>query len=213
MPSRSNLEKRLKKMEKNLTPEEIAKIGISIIDRAFDKEITTEEADEQLEELKKRYLDPMDYHAWVKFRLKFGELGHCRWGYTYFKNVVECIDFKIAYIQMLLLLRESHKSHEDCIRAIQDSIPEFKPLWEKHCDEHPEAKYYEESHKELPQRLVEIDIGKLLDGLAELDRQKEEILNDEKLNTIWDEMGYEPLSSVLETEGLRNANKNHREKD
>ena len=213
MPSRSNLEKRLKKMEKNLTPEEIAKIGISIIDRAFDKEITTEEADEQLEELKKRYLDPMDYHAWVKFRLKFGELGHCRWGYTYFKNVVECIDFKIAYIQMLLLLRESHKSHEDCIRAIQDSIPEFKPLGEKHCDEHPEAKYYEESHKELPQRLVEIDIGKLLDGLAELDRQKEEILNDEKLNTIWDEMGYEPLSSVLETEGLRNANKNHREKD
>lgn len=81
------------------------------------------------------------------------------------------------------------------------------------CEEHPEAKYYEESHKELPQRLMEIDIGKLLDGLAELDRQKEEILNDEKLNAIWDEMGYEPLSSVLETEGLRNANKNHREKD
>jgi len=170
--------------------------------RAFDKEITTEEADEQLEELKKRYLDPMDYHAWVKFRLKFGELGHCRWGYTYFKNVVECIDFKIAYIQMLLLLRESHKSHEDCIRALQDSIPEFKPLWEKHCEEHPEDKYSEESHKELPQRLVEIDIGKLLDGLAELDRQKEEILNDEKLNTIWDEMGYERLSSIFGNIGV-----------
>ena len=129
MPSRSNLEKRLRKMEKNLTPEEIAKIGISIIDRAFDKEITTEEADEQLEELKKLYLDPMDYNAWVKFRLKLGEFEHCRWGYSYFKNVVECIDFKIAYFHMLLLLRESCKSHEDCIRALQDSIPEFKPLW------------------------------------------------------------------------------------
>ncbi|MGB3457762.1 MAG: hypothetical protein WBB08_00390 [Halobacteriota archaeon] len=209
MPSRSNLEKRMQELEKALTPEEIAQIVTSVIDRAFDKEITTDEAYWQLEELKKRYLDPMDYDA----RVKFGELGHCRWGYTYFKTVVECIDFKIAYIQMLLLLRESHKSHEDCIRALQDSIPEFKPLWEKHCEEHPEAKYYEESHKELPQRLMEIDIGKLLDGLAELDRQKEEILNDEKLNAIWDEMGYEPLSSVLETEGLRNANKNHREKD
>ena len=49
---------------------------------------------------------------------------------------------------------------------------------------------------------MEIDIGKLLDGLAELDRQKEEILNDEKLNTIWDEMGYERLSSIFGNIGV-----------
>jgi hypothetical protein len=79
MPSKSNLEKRILKLEKALTPEEIVQIVISVIDRAFDEEITADEAYEQLEEVKRRYLDPMDYAHGSNLCSNLGSLKSIDW--------------------------------------------------------------------------------------------------------------------------------------
>jgi Rod binding domain-containing protein len=40
----SNVEKRIRKLEKELTPEQIARMYMDIIDKTFAKEISTQEA-------------------------------------------------------------------------------------------------------------------------------------------------------------------------
>jgi hypothetical protein len=195
-----NIERRIENLEGDLGPEQVATIYRDIVDKLFNKEISTEEANKEIELFIERYVDPMDHYTWVKFMLKKGELDHCRWGYEYFKTYLECLDFKKAYLQMFLLLIESQQAHAEFKHALQDAIPEFTERWEKYCEEHPEDKYHEEDQEDRAKRFIELPVGELMIGLEVLEKQREEILNDDKLNEIWDELGYERLSSIFDIE-------------
>ena len=193
MQSRS-IDNRLRALEAELSPEEVAEIGKSIFDRVFNKELTTEEANEEIESFQKRYVDPMDYRTWVKFMLKKNELEENRWAYTYFKEVVVSLDYKIAFLQQSLALIIAYQSHEDYISSLEASIPGFKEAWLKHCEKHPEDKHTEEMLRRRLERFYKLDIGEFMDKMSELEKQKEDILNWEG----WEKMGYPKPSSVFE---------------
>jgi hypothetical protein len=177
-------------LEKELTPEQIARMYMDIIDKTFAKEISTQEAEIEIERFKDLYVEPMDYRTWVKFMLEKNELEQNRWAYTYFKEVVVSLDYKIAFFQQSLALIIAYQSHED------SSISGFKEAWTQHCKEHPEDKEMDEERKRHIERFKKLDIGELLDKISELEKQRADILNwDEG----WEKMGYPKPSSVFDT--------------
>ena len=186
MPTISNVERRIESLEKELTPEQVARMYMDIIDKLFAKEISTQEAENQIECFKARYVEPMDYRTWVKFMLEKCELEQCRWGATYFKEALMCIDFKLAWLQTLMALVASYQVHEDYIRFLHESIPGFDKALSEHYKQHPEDMHMAEEHKRHLERIKKMDIGGFMDGLSELEKQKEDILNWEG----WDKMGY-----------------------
>ena len=192
------MEKRIGKLEKELTPEQIARMYMDLIDKLFAKEITTEEAENQIERFNELYVDPMDYRTWVKFMLQKNELEQNRWAFTYFKEVVMCIDYKIAWIQTLLALVGSYQVHEDYITFLHESIPGFNEALSEHYKEHPEDKHLVEEHKRRIEQAKRMEIGvcERMEKISELEKEREDILNwDEG----WDKMGYPKPSSVFDT--------------
>ena len=195
MPTLSSVEKRIGKLEKELTPEQIARMYMDIIDKLFAKEISTQEAEIEIERFKDLYVEPMDYRTWVKFMLQKNELEQNRWAYTYFKEVVVSLDYKIAFLQQSLALIIAYQSHEDYISSLEASIPGFKEAWLKHCEKHPEDKHTEEMLRRRLEIFYKLDIGEFMDKMSELEKQKADILNWEG----WDKMGYPKPTSVFDT--------------
>ena len=198
MQTINSLENRVGTLEKNLTSEQVAEMGRGIIDRFFDKEISEEEVEKQIKEFVDRYVNPMDHNTWVKYILKKNELEEDRWAYTYFKEVVVSLDFKIAFFQQCLALICALQSHEDYITSLHGSIPGFKEAWVKHCKEHPEDKRTEVNLKRRLKEFYESeDPGDFLDTISNLEKERADILNWEG----WDKIGYpKPVSVFAETE-------------
>ena len=184
-------------LEKELTPEQIARMYMDIIDKLFAKEISTQEAEIEIERFKDLYVEPMDYRTWVKFMLEKCELEQCRWGATYFKEALMCIDFKLAWLQTLMALVASYQVHEDYITFLHESIPGFNEALSEHYKEHPEDKYMVEEHKRRIEQAkrMEIGVSELMDKISELEKQRADILNWEG----WAKMGYPKPTSVFDT--------------
>jgi hypothetical protein len=128
----------------------------------------------------------MDYRTWVKFMLQKNELEQNRWAFTYFKEVVVSLGYKIAFLQQSLALIIAYQSHEDYISSIEASIQGFKEAWLKHCEKHPEDKYTEEMLRRRLERFYKLDFGEFMEKISELEKERADILNWEG----WDKMGY-----------------------
>lgn len=193
MQTTNSLEKRLKTMEKNLTGEQLARIWMDIMDKVFDKKMTEEEGNKEIERFMEAYT-PMDHNTWAEWVCKKHELEGNRLIYNYLKEYLVSLDYKIAFLQQSLALIIAYQDHEDYITTIQGSIPGFKEAWVKHCKEHPEDKRTEVNLKRRLKEIYEFGVGTLLDTLSDLEKKRADFLNDPE---IWDKINYPKPVSVF----------------
>ena len=184
-------------MEKELTGDDLARIWMEIIDNVFEKKITAEEGDKEIELFMDTYT-PMGHDTWVDWVCKKHELETNRLLYEHFSAYLDGLDYKIAFLQQSLALIIAYQDHEDYITTLEGSIPGFKKAWVKHCKEHPEDKETEVKQKGRLKKIYEFGTGTLLDTLSNLEKQRADVLKDSE---IWDNMNYpKPVSMFAEME-------------
>ena len=192
-----NLKNRIRTMEKDLTGEQLARIWMDTMDKVFDKKITAEEAEKEMELFMDTYT-PMGHNTWVDWVCKKHELETNRLLYEYFEEYLVSLDYKIAFLQQSLALIIAYQNHEDYITNIEGSIPGFKKAWVKHCKEHPEDKRTEVELKGRLKEIYEFGTGTLLDTLSNLEKKRADFLKDSE---IWDKINYpKPVSIFAEME-------------
>jgi hypothetical protein len=201
-----NLKNRIKTMEKDLTGEQLARIWMDTMDKVFDKKITAEEAEKEMELFMDTYT-PMGHNTWVDWVCKKHELETNRLLYEYFEEYLVSeyfeeylvsLDYKIAFLQQSLALIIAYQNHEDYITSLHASIPGFKEAWVKHCKEHPEDKRTEVELKGRLKEIYEFGTGTLLDTLSNLEKKRADFLKDSE---IWDKINYpKPVSIFAEME-------------
>ena len=166
----AGLEKRIRVMEKDLTPDNIASIYREIIDQLFTKGVSKDESDKLMDNFERVYIDSLDRETLIKVVNRMHQIQINRWAYTYFKSVLVSHEFKIHLIQNILALMVVNEKLEDANCEL------------KRCN--PDKVVIEDSSLEWIKKL---DVGELMDMIAETEADRKEILNDENL---WEQIGY-----------------------
>jgi hypothetical protein len=167
------LEKRIKELEGDLSPEDIAGLYREIIDQLFTKGISKEESDkliDNFDNFERVYIDSLDRETLIKVVNRMHQIQINRWAYTYFKSVLVSHEFKIHLIQNILALMVVNQKLEDANCELR--------------------KYNQNKVVKEDQSLLwirKLDVGELMDMIAETEADREEILNDKNL---WEQIGY-----------------------
>lgn len=195
-----NLKKRVETLEKNLTPEQIAKIGNSIIEKTWDKLILAspktsieelKEIDEgfnkQMSEFVERYVDNLSIQDYIKYLKELHQLEVNKWGYEYFKLYLEDLETTTYYIASLVGLVECAKTLHEFV----NSDLRLKKDWDKHVKKHPAAKDNYEFVRYITSKTT---VKHLLELQAKIYENRERFLNSD----IWDTLGYAKPTSIFE---------------
>jgi hypothetical protein len=164
------LEKRIKELEGDLSPEDIAGLYREIIDQLFTKGISKEESDKLMDNFERVYIDSLDRETLIKVVNRMHQIQINRWAYTYFKSVLVSHEFKIHLIQTILALMVVNQKLEDANCEL------------KRCN--PDKVVIEDTSLKWIKKL---NVGELMDMIAETEADRKEILNDKNL---WEQIGY-----------------------
>lgn len=176
-------------MEKNLTPEQIAKIGNSIIEKSFNKLILAsqetslneieEETNKQMSEFVERYVNNLSIRDYIKYLKELHHLEVNKWGYEYFKLYLEGLETVTYYIATIVASVECAKTLHEFV----NSDPNLKKEWDRHVKKHPEAKDNYEFVRFLYSKTTVKHLTELQTKIYE---KRESFLNSD----IWDTLGY-----------------------
>ena len=163
------LEKRLKILEGDLSPDNIAAIYREIVDQIFTKRIPKDEADKLMNDFERVYIDVLDRESLIRVVNRMHEIQINRWAYTYFKSALMSLELKTSLIQTILALMAVNQKLEDANCELKIFDPDKAVI---------------EDHSLL--WIQKLDVGELLDLIAETDKQKKEITDE----NLWKEIGY-----------------------
>lgn len=184
-----SLKKRIKQLEKDLSADDISNIYKEIIDHIFEINASGEAADSLMDEFERAYFDPLSREdkGMVFRRMRDKDLN--RMGYNYFKSVLTSYRLQMSLFQTILALKLIHEKLEDTTRELrkQDKtvvvLPDTDLQW-----------------------LKDLDVGGLLDQIADVQHQEKEILDPD----FWGKIGYPmPKASCLLEEQESNANEQY----
>ena len=174
-----SLEKRIRTMEKDLSPDNIAAIYRKIVDQIFDKSISKEEADKLMNDFERVYIDVLDRETLIRVVNRMHEIQINRWAYTYFKSALMSLELKTSIIQTILALMVVNQKLEDANGELKRFDPDKAVI---------------EDHSLL--WIQKLDVGELLDLIAETDNQKKEITDE----NLWKEIGYPMPDATCQVE-------------
>jgi hypothetical protein len=183
-----SLKKRLHELEQDLTPDDIGNIYKALIDYIFESKPSEEEADGFMSHFYETYFDKFSRETKIKIinrmaRVDLDVMGNC-----YFKSVLTSYELQISLIQTTLALKIIFEKLEDTTRELrkQDKtvviLPDTDLQW-----------------------LKDLDVGGLLDQIADVQHQEKEILDPD----FWGKIGYpmpkascllEELESIMSSE-------------
>ena len=164
------LEKRIKELEGDLSPEDIAGLYREIIDQLFTKGISKEESDKLMGDFERVYIDTLDRETLIRVVNRMHKVEINRWAFTYFKSVLMSLELKISLIQNILALMVVNQKLEDANCEL------------KRCN--PDKVVIEDTSLKWIKKL---NVGELMDMIAETEADRKEILNDKN---FWEQIGY-----------------------
>jgi hypothetical protein len=181
-----SLEKRIRVMEKDLTPDNIAAIYREIIDQLFTRGISKEESDKLMADFERVYIDTLDRETLIRVVNRMHKVEINRWAFTYFKSVLMSLELKISFIQNILALMVVNQKLEDANCELKRCNPN------KVIKEDASLKW-----------IKKLNVGELRDMIAETEGERKEIIEDENL---WDNIGYPVPKEICQLEELQEDN-------
>jgi hypothetical protein len=193
---KKSMERRIDKLEEELTPEQIAKLGMSVLNKAWDKEVKPGEIKNDFEAWSDRYAENKAYGERVKIAFELHRLIIARLAFEYFKKCVSCNELAVmltsSHVVQIRVIRVLEHIRENYVKG---DIP--KEEWEDYLKEHPEDRELIEGGNELSSLEKQ---GITEDMLIALQKEHydnyREIISDSEL---WSLIGYpKPESEFLD---------------
>ena len=183
MKTEKALIKNVEALEKNLSPEQIARMGSHILNKCWNEDPHLEKNEKEFEAWSERYVEHQNHSERVKIAFELQRLVISRLMFEYFKKCLALNESAVLHILNLRLEFHMARLLKQMEKTIKGDIP--KEFWEKYLQENPE------------------DMDFLIVGEDEVSSLEKQGITEDQLDTLQKEL-YENYNEIISNSELWN---------